>query len=229
MKVLLFFIFVAASVAAAQALTITPGFTFAVASSTSDTTVGDHFHSSSGDDFGNPAGKAEVGSFFEEEVRGLSEYDLTGLGASPTAFVTFEVNADEGLFEGQNDFAYVGGFIIKAYEGNNLEDISDYKAPSTGTVDPFSTAGLAVGDTLSFDITAICNAAIADGDASLGIRLEITGTPNGGAWVFDTFRLTTDDRTNRPRPDTVVPAPAALPLLAMAIGLVAATRLRRRR
>src|SRR5690348_4898232 len=75
---------------AAFADVITQGFTFAVASSSSDRTSGTHFHSSTGGEFGNPAGKAEVGDFGTEEVRGLSEYDLSGLAAGP-AFVTFEV------------------------------------------------------------------------------------------------------------------------------------------
>lgn len=57
-----------------QAATITDGFTFSVAAFDS---TGSHYHSSTGGDFGNPVGKSEVGNFFSEEVRGLSEYDLT--------------------------------------------------------------------------------------------------------------------------------------------------------
>ena len=57
-----------------KAATITEGFTFSVADKyIGPAGVGTHFHSSTGGEFGNPAGKAEVGSFFEEEVRGLSE------------------------------------------------------------------------------------------------------------------------------------------------------------
>ena len=43
-----------------KAVTITEGFTFTVASS-SNPSIGTHFHSSTGGDFGNPAGKAEGG------------------------------------------------------------------------------------------------------------------------------------------------------------------------
>jgi hypothetical protein len=65
----------------ATAATITNGFTFSVADGfTGLSGQGTHFHSSTGGDFGNPAGKAEVGGFFgSEEVRGLSEYNLSGL------------------------------------------------------------------------------------------------------------------------------------------------------
>lgn len=191
----------------ATAATITEGFTFTVASDGSDQSVGDHFHSNTGGSFGNPAGKAEVGSFSTEETRGLSEYNLTGLSSATSAFVTFRVFSLDGLFAGTNDFQYIGDIAVDAYAGNNLEDISDYEAASTGAVGIFNTAALLAGDTLSSDITAIFNAAIGNGDASLGIRLAIADNPNGGAVTFDSFRLTTDNQTS------VVPVPAALPLL----------------
>ncbi|MDB5816457.1 MAG: hypothetical protein JWQ11_97, partial [Rhizobacter sp.] len=81
----------------ASALTITDGFTYSVASAGGGT-VGTHFHSSTGGDYGNPSGKAEVGRFLNEEVRGLSEYDLTGVSVASSAFVTFDVYKAQGLF-----------------------------------------------------------------------------------------------------------------------------------
>lgn len=207
----------------ANADTITDGFTFAVASDDGDTTVGTHFHSNTGGAFGNPAGKAEVGSYFGEEVRGLSEYDLAGLAAAPSAFVTFNVFSEAGLFVGENDFAYLGPVSINAYMGNNTEDLSDYEAPATGFVGTFDTTGLSVGDILSFEITSIFNSAIANGDASLGIRLAIAGAPNGGAFTFDSFRLTTTDDS------TVVPLPAAAPLLIGALAVLGMAFRRRAR
>lgn len=206
------------SMAPASAVTITNGFTFTVADGCDG--VGNHFHSSTGGDFGNPAGRAEVGDYSCEETRGLSEYDLTGLGAAASAFVTFDVDMLAGLFPGVNDFAYVGDIDIFAYQGNNAEDISDFNAASTGMVGTFSTTGLAVGNTLSFDITAIYNAAIAAMDSSLGIMLRIADAGNGGAITFLDFRLTTDDQTS------AVPIPAAAFMFPLGI---AALRMARRK
>lgn len=213
MRSLAFAAAISFSSAGAFAATITDGFTFSVASFPADTSVGTHFHSSTGGDFGNPAGKSEVGSFSGEEVRGLSEYDLSGLSSSASAFVTFDVFSLGGLFAGTNDFLYDGPISVVSYVGNNLEDISDYEIASSATVGSFLTGGLAVGNTLSFDITSIFNAAIADGDGSLGIRLAISGAPNGGAATFDTFRLTSDDQSTMP----AVPLPAGFPLLFTAL------------
>ena len=189
----------------AQAATFANGFTFSVASGF-DTSIGTHFHSSTGGAFGNPAGKAEVGNFFSEEVRGLSEYNLSGLGTATSAFVTFDVFNNAGLFSGDNDFPFTGDIEVVAYEGNNLENISDYQALSIGTVGTFNTANLAVGDTLSLDLTSIFNNALTNGLSSLGIRLQSLTDPQGGAWTFDNFRLTTDNQTTQkvPEPGTII-------------------------
>ena len=157
--------------AALSAAPITSGFTFAVASGCGDTSTGTHYHSNTGGAFGNPAGKAEVGRYSCEEVRGLSEYDLTGLSTAASAFVTFNVYKAGGLFTGTNDFPFNGNIDVQGYAGNNLEDLSDYQATSLGDVGLFPTTGLLVGDVLSFDITSIFNAAIAASQTSLGIRL----------------------------------------------------------
>lgn len=187
----------------ANAAVITEGFTFSVASG-SDQSVGNHFHSSTGGDFGNPAGKAEVGNFSTEEVRGLSEYDLSGLSNASSAFVTFDVFGN-GLFPGVNDFAFDGTINITAYQGNNIENLTDYQAPTTDTVGSFSTAGISIGDIFSFNITDIFNDAIDLGWSSLGIRLSTEDTINGGgAWVFDDFRLTTTSESNVPEPSVIV-------------------------
>lgn len=185
---------------------ITTGFTFSVASS-SDNTVGTHFHSSTGGDFGNPAGQAEVGSFSTEEVRGISEYNLTGLTTASSAFVSFDVFTDGGLFSETNDFPFTGNIDIVAYEGNNLENISDYQASVIGNVGTFNTGSLDIGDTLSFDVTSLLNNAIDNDLSSLGIRLQIASGTNtqGGAWTFDSFRLTTDDQST-----DIVPEPMSI-------------------
>jgi hypothetical protein len=206
MRVLFKFGFLLATLfmtAVSQAALITDGFTFAVASG-SDTSVGTHYHSNTGGVYGNPAGKAEVGRFYTEEVRGLSEYNIAGLSSQASAFVTFNVYDDAGLFAGSNDFPFTGTITVEAYQGNNLEDISDYQAAMIGTVGSFSTVGLNVGDILSFDILPILNTAIGNGWTSLGMRLRADPLNADGAWTFDTFRLTTTDDTTVPEPTTLV-------------------------
>lgn len=207
---------------AAQAATITDGFTFAVASGGGDTSFGTHFHSNTGGSFGNPAGKAEVGRYSSEGVRGLSEYNLAGLSAASSAFVTFNVFKAGGLFTGTNDFPFTGTIKVDGYAGNNLEDISDYEAPSIGAVGTFSTSGLAVGGILSFDITALFNAALTNGDISLGMRLMADPLNDSGAWTFENFRLTTDNQTS------VVPVPAGLPLMLTGLVVLGYRSFRRR-
>ncbi len=205
---------------AANAAVITDGFTYSVASG-SDQSAGYHYHSSTGGDFGNPAGKAEVGNFASEEVRGLSEYDLAGLSTASSAFVTFDVFGN-GLFSGVNDFAFDGTIDITVFEGNNAENISDYQAPTTDTVGSFSTAGISIGDIFSFDITDIFNDALDLGWASLGIRLSTEDTTNGGgAWVFDDFRLTT---TN----DSTVPETSIIALMGLGLAGLGFTRRRKK-
>lgn len=208
---------------ALQAQTITNGFTFTVASAGGSCGSGTHYHSNTGGSFGNPAGKAEVGNYSSECVRGLSEYNLASLSTASSAFVTFNVYKLGGLFNGVNDFPFSGMIDVLAYDGNNTEDIADYQAASLGTVGSFSTSGLGLGDVLSFDITSLFNSAVTASKSSFGIRLQRAGesSTGSGAETFDSFRLTSDNQS------TVTPEPSTYALLAA--GLSALVLLQRRR
>lgn len=196
----------------ANAALITQGFTYAVATDNNQN-VGSHFHSSTGGDYGNAAGLAEVGAFSSEEVRGLSEYDISSKSNANSAYVTFNTYSN-GLFSGTNDFAFDGTVNIFAYQGNNNEDVSDYNAVPTTAVGSFSTTGLAVGDVFSFDILSIFNDAIDNTWSSLGIRLQTEdNTIGGGAWTFNDFRLTTTDDSAA----VTVPEPTSLALLCLGL------------
>lgn len=176
-----------------QAATTTSGLAFSVSSGPDPNGYGIYFSSSTSNPFRNPADKNEVGNYYNEDIRGLSEYNLTGLAPTTSASIGFNVFQAGGLFSGQNDFPFTGNIRVLSYIGNNAENLYDYQAPSIETVGTFNTANLVVGDSLNFDVTSIFNRAISNGFSSLGVRLQVDdGTnPEGGAWTFDNFRLTT--------------------------------------
>ncbi|MEK8029022.1 PEP-CTERM sorting domain-containing protein [Pseudaquabacterium rugosum] len=219
---------IALASSAAQASLITNGFTFAVASG-SDVSAGSHFHSNTGGAFGNPSGKAEVGRFASEEVRGLSEYNIAGQSSASSAFVTFSIFKEGGLFPGVNSIPFTGTIFVEAYAGNNIEDISDYQATTLGAIGSFvaSPLSLSPGDVISFDITSVFNAAIAANDTSLGMRLRVNPAnadyAQSFAWTFDNFRLTTDNQSTVPTGNTV-PEPTTLALVAVALAAAARSK-----
>lgn len=188
---------------------------------------GSHFHSSNLSVLpsGNPEvifpGSAEVGGFFgDEEVRGISEFEVVGEVLSAElyfdVFDLFEAGAIPdpsgvgGLF-GQEPLD--GDVDVFVYAADHLETVSDYQ------VDPFLPEPILTfdandfsgGDTLSVDITSVYNDLAANG-ADLGIRLQMADAdPDAGAITLNNFRLEL----------SVVPEPSSITILLVAalIGL----------
>jgi hypothetical protein len=208
---------------ASAAASVTPGWTFSVASQSGIPAFGTHYHDNHSGAFGNPPDKAEVGSLQDqamsmEECRGLSEFDLTGL-APGTATLSFYVYQTGGLFPGQNDHPFTGNIAVLGYTGNNADDIADYSAPVT-LLTTFSTSSLTVGTPLSFNVTSLYTSQLSGGSPSLGIRLQTTPSTvtGGGAFTFDNFTLTV----------TALPEPATALLVFVAPFIVLARRRRSR-
>jgi len=161
------------------------GLTFTVADAA-------YFHSSSTTPLPN---LAEVGEMYyggaEEQARGMSEFDITGLTLpAAKAYVQFEVVNDGGLFF-TNDFSFDGNIAAEMYRGNNTEDLTDFWIPSFVQVADISTTGLMVGQTLMVEVTEALNYAMSKGDSALGIRLQADPLyyVNGGAWTFGDFEM----------------------------------------
>ncbi|MBK1830318.1 PEP-CTERM sorting domain-containing protein [Verrucomicrobiaceae bacterium R5-34] len=101
------------------------------------------------------------------DQRGVTEFIITGQPTTTSASLEFD---QTGILLG-------GSFdiIIEAYQANGAIDvIADYSSPSTGTVATFSSTDYERGDTgISFDVTDIYNAAIANGDTAIGFRFKL--------------------------------------------------------
>jgi hypothetical protein len=150
--------------------------------------IGNHFHSDDGGSFGNGPDFMEVGDYTCEEVRGMVEFDLAGLLPRFTASVTCSVFREGGLFNGVNDFLTVFDVDTYAYHANNAEDLSDFQVSTPFFLYNFSTGGLTVGDTVSFDVTTASQDALV-ASAALGVRMQPGTDPQGGAITFEQCNL----------------------------------------
>ncbi|WP_125932009.1 hypothetical protein [Thiosocius teredinicola] len=216
-----------------HAALITEGLTYTVASAPSEI----HTHSDpsccDSSPFGNPPDKAEVGAFsgepgFVEEIRGFSEFDLTGVTSGSPAYLTFDVYNDGGLFLDvapvvpNNDFPFFGPITIEAFEADGnftFSDVTDNFFIATSIViDTFDTSPLSVGDILSFDVQSVVSDAIDNGWSALGVRLRADPVVLSGAWTFDQLGLTTTDES------TGVPLPATFAFLLIGVAAMGASR-----
>lgn len=154
---------------------------------------GTHFHSADG----TPGVAAtendlEVGGLIAaEEVRGMVEFDLTGSDLDSgiaSATTKCEVAMLGGLFgQGSSEF----DIAFSSYVGNNNEDLADFgdPIPPVNTLATLSTSGVAVGDTISFDVTDTYLDLIDNVDPALGIRAQAVTDPGFGAITFNNCSL----------------------------------------
>ena len=169
--------------------------------------AGSHFHSSNLDDLPNDnppinlPGVAEVGGFFgEEEVRGISEFEVGGPVSTATlsfevldlfaAGLTFDERGVDGLF---NQGPYEGMIDLFAYTADHIESLSDYQVPPLSEIPVLSvevTPLVVGGDEFSADVTSIYNQLSTEGQ-DLGIRFQMRDPdPDAGAITFTNVRLT---------------------------------------
>jgi hypothetical protein len=90
---------------------------------------------------------------------------------------------------------------VYSYTGDNAVAFTDFDAPATFFLGSFSTAGMAVGQQFSFDVTAAFNAGAG---GSLGIRLQATTEPGQTSYTFNNFELDTAPAATVPEPSTVL-------------------------
>jgi hypothetical protein len=205
--------------------------------------AGSHFHSSNLDVLpaGNPSiivpGAAEVGGFFgDEEIRGVSEFELQGAEAADAATLKFDVfdtfaaglspeaSGVDGLF---NQGGYVGFVDVFPYVADATETISDYQVETLTELPILSfevgPGLLAGGDTLSVDVTQIYNDLVAGGEAAFGVRLQMASPdPDAGAITFDNFRISLEQSST-----PVVPEPNAGVIMIAGCGMLLGLRRRR--
>lgn len=179
-----------------------------------------------------------VGSPAVEEIRGMSEFDLTGMFHVSLATLTFRVMRQGSILypEGPNDAPFTGTILVDAYSGNNSlvgngfdwetnEDalFTDYEEAAIRAIGAFDVVGGAdpypnVGDIYTFNITGLFNQAIGQDLVSLGIRLrqDRAGEDYGLslAWMFTNFQITLRQ----------VPEPGTLALIGLGLIGIAFSR-----
>lgn len=170
---------------------------------------------------------AEVGGYpafypstgLGEEIRGMAEFDLTGMSHVSSAILTFSVYRQGGSAYfpyAPNDLPFTGTILVDAYAGNNriygnefvdffsnFEEWtlwSDYQEASIRDIGEFDVVGgdtpsPDVGALIAFNITGLFNMAIAQDLTSLGIRLRQDRTDEeygalNKAWTFAEFEIT---------------------------------------
>lgn len=132
---------------------------------------------------------ARVGSYgalLEWQI-GVAEFDLRGLAAGDATLSFHYATGARNDPAGSADRAPRGEITVNAYSGDNVAAVSDYGAPSLGTLGSFDLATRTVGDVFTFDVTSLLSGAVARGDHALGIRLIPQYTRQVADFTFTTY------------------------------------------
>jgi hypothetical protein len=100
-----------------------------------------------------------------------SEFDLAGSKTAQNAILSFTFNSVYNIRWGA-EFDYDLVLPVTAYVADNIASVSDYTPLGRNVIGEFHTLPLVRGDTISFDVTDLFNAAVRRGDAGMGVGID---------------------------------------------------------